>query len=382
MKPLEQAILILTFATFSLFVSGCANPIFETSKNNILDSVADNDESLEILFGVGRLAERNGRSDKAIEAYTAILDKRPEHTASLHRMGVIEAKRGSLENAMAFFDKAARNESANAELLGDIGYVHYLMGDLDAAENSLRAAIEENPEDERLLNNLGIVAGSKQHYARAMELFRQSLSEAEALASVAFLQSQTGQVDEAEENFARALKLDSRLDIAATGLIELNRNQQPPASDSDTTLPLNLSSPVRLASHDDVIETREPARPQTAEQKTGIFSRLRGPQSVVVGNEQQFELQIENRSATAAQNISVSLTLSPEMDVTVMDREADFDGANRRIVWRIPAIAAGATEVLTYAAKGRLEGSATQQITIRENNRPVGNLKLVTRVSP
>lgn len=260
MKSFDIAFLVLTFAALSLLSSGCANPIFETSRNNILQSVAENDESLEILFGVGRLAERNDRTDKAIEAYTAILEKRPDHADSLHRMGVIEAKRGLLNNAMKFFDQAIRSESASGQLLGDIGYVQYLMGDLDAAEISLRAAIAKSPGDERLLNNLGIVAGSKQHYARSMELFRQSLSEAESLASVAFLQSQTGQVEEAKENFARALKLDTRLDIAANGLIELDRSHRQPTNAPRDLLPKNLASQVRLVNHEEPADSPNASR--------------------------------------------------------------------------------------------------------------------------
>ena len=181
------------------------------------------DKSMEINFGIARVAERNDRVTQAVTAYHEILSKHPNHAPTLQRLGVISARQGRVDEALDYFSKAAEFEEPSAELLGDIGYAQYLADDYDAAAATLQKAALMSPNDERIINNLAIVLGMQRKYADSLELFRQTGSEAESLAGVAFTQSQTGQLDQAKSTYHRSLEMDPSLDIAANGLLELDR---------------------------------------------------------------------------------------------------------------------------------------------------------------
>lgn len=189
-------------------------------------SNAASDESLEINFGMARVAERNDRVDRAVTAYHEILSKYPDHVPTLHRMGVIAARQGRMDEAMDYFSNAAELEEPSAELLGDIGYAQYLANDHDSAAATLQKAAYLSPDDERVVNNLAIVLGMQEKYADSLDLFRQTGSEAESLAGVAFTQSQTGQLEQAKSTYHRSLEIDSSLEVAANGLLELDRHSR------------------------------------------------------------------------------------------------------------------------------------------------------------
>jgi Tfp pilus assembly protein PilF len=382
----------------TLAMSGCAKLLVDTDTSHLLTSVAQNEGSLETLYGIGRLSERNGNTEKAIEVYEAILEQHPDHANALHRMGIVNAKRGMLDDALKLLKQASTSETPSGELLGDIGYVYYLQGELDEAESALTEATKKSPENPRILNNLGIVAGAKKQFARSMDLFRQSNSEAESLASVAFLQSQTGQVDDAKDNFLRSLELDSKLDTAANGLISLQKStptrqpvQLPGNQPIQNAGPINNAdqphgvaprrSPIQLASYEDPVggKLAEPTSPESSLPQ--IATRLRGPKRSQVGQPIEFELLIENRSVSAAENVTVELKVSERMDVTVLDRQANFDGSNRTITWQVPSLAANSTETIKYSAVGRSAGSVLQTVSVAANSQPAGDLKLQTEIS-
>lgn len=175
------------------------------------------------MYSLARIAERNGRPEHAVKTHFDILKLNPNYGPSLHRLGVISCQRANFDQAMDFFNRAVDAGQPSAELMGDIGFALYLQGDLLAATDTLRRAAEIEPSNKRILNNLAVVLGSQKQYKDSVNLFRQTGTEAESLAGLAFVQSQTGQIADAKTNYHRALELDSKLTVAANGLIELNR---------------------------------------------------------------------------------------------------------------------------------------------------------------
>ena len=223
-------------------------------------SNAASDESLEINFGMARVAERNDRVDQAVKAYHEILSKYPNHAPTLHRMGVIAARQGRIDEAMNYFMNAAELEEPSAELLSDIGYAQYLANDYDSAAATLQKAAYLSPDDERVVNNLAIVLGMQKKYSDSLGLFRQTGSEAESLAGVAFAQSQTGELEQAKLTYHRSLEIDSSLEVAANGLMELERHSRS-AKDDHGSLSNNqvaTRAEVRIFPPTDSEQTRKP----------------------------------------------------------------------------------------------------------------------------
>jgi tetratricopeptide (TPR) repeat protein len=175
---------------------------------------------------VARLQEHQGNLAKAESLYADLLQRDPNNSELHQRLGVIASRQGDSERAIAYFQKAARLAPQNPDLLADYGYALYLAGDLHAAEKSFRQALAESGRNERALNNLALVLGDQQRFDEAYNVFRQTVGEASAHANVAYLYAQNGFGEKAIEHYTRALELDSELQAAQNGLLQLARQKQ------------------------------------------------------------------------------------------------------------------------------------------------------------
>ncbi len=217
---ITNTILIAGFLVMS--VSGCAalklQPVGEIGQ-----SLGIKPDSVEMQFGMARMMERKGKLTEAREAYQKILDTQ-SHPESLHRLGVIEIRQNRLDVGLKHLSKAVAAGDASAELLGDLGYAQFLSEDLTAAEQTLKKAVALDPSQNRNVNNLAIVVGKQDRLKESLQLFRQAGPEAQALANLAFVQSQSENLVKAKENYSRALDLDPKLKIAAVGLLEVDKH--------------------------------------------------------------------------------------------------------------------------------------------------------------
>jgi len=203
-------------------ISGCASiSIPSTWKGGkLLDGKAD---SVEIKFGVARMLERNGKLSEARKAYLEILSAQ-SHAPSLHRLGVSAIRQNRLDEGLKHLAEAVAAGDASAELLGDYGYAQFLAGEMAAAEATLEKAVSLDPSKKRNVNNLAIVIGKQDRFSESFRLFRTAGSEADALANLAFIQSQSNELGKARENYSKALDLDPKLKVAAIGLLEVDKN--------------------------------------------------------------------------------------------------------------------------------------------------------------
>ena len=390
-----------------------------------------------MLFGIGRLAERNGKTAKAIEAYQAILSGHPNHAPAMHRIGVIKARQGLIEEGVAWLQKASQTEAPTAELIGDIGYVHYLAGDLPAAKENLENGLRKKPNDERMTNNLAIVTGSLQDYNKSVNLFRQHGTEAEALAAIAYIQAQGGHIAAAKKNYLKSLDLDSKLEIAASGLMELDRNvssesfQQQPVNEIEMPSPVQLaayhpentqqqsselkatieSEPLNEASRIPSSRRDHPAadkvvllfpsdtEPMGAESMEAeplpveaidsntkpddepqVKARLRGPMRSIVGENTVYKVFVDNEGTVSTSNIEVELILDSSMEIVSVSHEAWHNADNNSVTWTLNEMAAGATEEIDFEAVSEIAGDKKQRLTIKVDGQPVGELTLDTKV--
>jgi|GEM_PF-1589604 len=205
---------LLTCVLLLATLSGCA-----LTKRPLFGRKAD--ETLERSISIARLTERHGNVQQARTMYTRLASEHPNHPVPHHRLGVLAAKAGNLEEAMQHFSRARQTGDNSAELLCDIGYLHYLQNNYAAAEEQLRAAIAAEPEHKRAHNTLGLVLAEEGRFNEALAAFRRAVNEAEALANLAYVQIQLGALQEAEANYHRALALNQSLKPAAEGLMHI-----------------------------------------------------------------------------------------------------------------------------------------------------------------
>ncbi|MFT5527298.1 MAG: Tfp pilus assembly protein PilF [Pirellulaceae bacterium] len=208
--------LFCSVLTLLAITQGCSLPSAMMSKN----SQQADAQSLERMISFARLQERHGKAGEATKLFQKVIEFSPENSMAHHRLGVIAAKTGNLEAAFAHFEQA-KGDSPSPQLLGDIGYAHYLSGDHPQAEESFRQALKLNPELKGTRNNLGVVLAESKRYDEALEEFMLAGTEAQAFSNLAFIQSQHRDLRGAKENYLRALDLDSDLKPAAEALLQL-----------------------------------------------------------------------------------------------------------------------------------------------------------------
>lgn len=198
---------------------GCASM---SPRNMIPWTFETKQEKIDRLLNVARLHERHDQMDEATQIYQQVLLADAKNVMARHRLGVIAVRDGRLADAQEHMQQAIALGQPSAELLGDMGYLYYLRHDLPAAEAQIRAALQLDPRDRRARNNLGLVLGEQGHFDEALAEFRQGGSEAEALANLAYVQSQMGALGEAEKNYHQALDRDKTLRSAAEALVQLS----------------------------------------------------------------------------------------------------------------------------------------------------------------
>ena len=112
-----------------------------------------------------------------------------------------------------------------------MGYAYLLIGDLESADQSLRAAVSMDSRNERAINNLAMVSGRRGKYNEALQLFQISGEDAEAYANLAYVMTENGHLGKAADAYHRALDLDADLTVAAEALVQLEPRLRPNAAE-------------------------------------------------------------------------------------------------------------------------------------------------------
>lgn len=177
-----------------------------------------------------RQYERSGQLQKAQELYAELQQESPRNGDLAHRLGIIHTRLGQHPQAAGQFEKALRSEPNDPRLLSDVGYSEFLRGDLAAAAGHLERALELQQDNRRAVNNLALVYGHQGRFDESLALFRRCASEADALASLANIHRQRGDHDLALACYEEILELDPTNASASAAMSELKpmvREQAP-----------------------------------------------------------------------------------------------------------------------------------------------------------
>lgn len=172
-------------------------------------------------LAMARLLERRGEIPQAEQFYRAILAANPNCAMAHHRLAVVLARQARFEEVEKHLLAAEQLGTTSADLFNDLGYAYYLQQRLPEAEQALRRALQQDPRHDAATTNLGLVLGTQGRYDEALALFKQTGSEAEAYANLAYVFAQTGRLQQAEETYLKALTLDSELRVAAKAMLQV-----------------------------------------------------------------------------------------------------------------------------------------------------------------
>ncbi|MCA9004358.1 MAG: tetratricopeptide repeat protein [Planctomycetaceae bacterium] len=215
--------MVLFSGVAALLTTGCSH------SHNVVGSglKLPMDESPQMVMA--RQAEENGQFVKAEQTYRVMLQRNPQNSVALHRMGIVNSKMGRHDVATKYLMEAVKVQPENPKYLTDLGYALYLQNDLPAAEIALEESIKRDPSTKRSFNNLSLVLGHQGRMDEAYQVARSVMSAEEAHANLGYICLQRGMLDDAARHYHRALEINPDLDSikeAVVQVAELQKKQQ------------------------------------------------------------------------------------------------------------------------------------------------------------
>lgn len=134
-------------------------------------------DDIDVLFELGSVQERAGNHAAAEKAFLSILQKHPDHAATLNYLGYMWADRGvNLERAADMLTRAVTQEPRNGAYLDSLGWAYFRLGKLDLAEKQLTDATQLLPRDATVFEHLADVLAKRGNTTRALDVYRNALT--------------------------------------------------------------------------------------------------------------------------------------------------------------------------------------------------------------
>lgn len=202
------------------------------------------EQALRVLVGLGDVHTFIGEYDRARESYREALKvieaTQPfadvkTHSAVHRKIGTTYERQGDFDRALEHLVEASKAlgktaflaPGSKAEILNDLGWIHFLRGNIEEAQKNLMIGLSlvEGSGDYRIVasihNRLGAVAYQKRDYELAASHVRKSLALRETIGDLSgvarlynnlgLLSLMLGDLREAEENFHRSSELLEKL---------------------------------------------------------------------------------------------------------------------------------------------------------------------------
>lgn len=166
----------------------------------------------EVDLALGDLARVRGELDQADSHYNRALDDVALRPSAYLGMARVQRARDEPALALDYFERARQLRPGDAVIHRELGYHHYLAGDLPAAIEAYRIASTLDPDDPSLWASLGGLrlasgdaAGAEQAFARSLEIEPGYA----ALSNMGTLRFEQGRHAEAAELFRKAAALNT-----------------------------------------------------------------------------------------------------------------------------------------------------------------------------
>jgi tetratricopeptide (TPR) repeat protein len=173
--------------------------------------VSQTPDEYELIFFLGIAQRRSGQPDRAIATFERISVEDEHYAEARTQIAAIHERRAEYADALAEVERAnAVKPSRELELYA--ATLRSKAGDFEGAVAHLETMLSEQPENDDLLYNLGVVYGEADRLDESIEYMRRALEEnpdnASALNYIGYSWAERGEnLDEAESMIARALEL-------------------------------------------------------------------------------------------------------------------------------------------------------------------------------
>lgn len=168
----------------------------------------------------GRQYLMEGRYSEAVTELTTATSLDPKLTEAHNLLGVAYDKKGFGERARESFERAVKME-ADADTLNNLGFSLYQSGNYRAAIDRLKRAAKLAPNDERILNNLGLAYCRLGKIDEAYNAFARATGPLTGNLNTAKMLERFGREDDAIRYYEAARQIDPNNTIALRRLADL-----------------------------------------------------------------------------------------------------------------------------------------------------------------
>jgi tetratricopeptide (TPR) repeat protein len=125
---------------------------------------------------------------------------------SHNALGVLADARKDYPAAMGHYEAALAVVPDSPLVLSNLGYSHYLAGNLDQAQARYQQVLAADPGNHAALANLGLLYARRARYDDAMAVMSSVMDKAKAHNDIGYIAFQNGDLDEAERLLAEAIR--------------------------------------------------------------------------------------------------------------------------------------------------------------------------------
>jgi len=174
-------------------------------------AVKESPGEYEAAFFLGVVRRRVGEGDGALEAFELIPPDHQHFAEARTQIATIYERRGLYDRALVEVERSAKLDPSR-ELDLYAATLRAKAGDVDGAVARIQALLVEDPEDDELLFNLGVVYGEAKRNEEAIAAMQRALARnpdnANALNYIGYTWAERGEhLDEAEKMIHRAIEL-------------------------------------------------------------------------------------------------------------------------------------------------------------------------------
>ncbi len=154
------------------------------------------------------------------------LDPKLAEASSL--LGVAYWRKGLRGQAQNSFEAAVKVQKDDPQILNNLGYLLYEMGEYDAAAKHLKRAAKLAPQDARILNNLALTQAERGNYDDAYKAFARALGDYTGHVNLAVRLQRHGQHKKAIKHLEKALALKPNSPDVLARLADLYDSEDKP----------------------------------------------------------------------------------------------------------------------------------------------------------
>lgn len=190
-------------------------------------------EIVDTYLTAAQQMENSGKWEEAIAYYEQVRQLEPRKTLFCARhLAILYDRKENFDKALEEYAVLIKANPKDAAAYNDKGYGYYRRGQFDLAEQHLRKAVEIDPKNALAWSNLGMALAQLGRYDESLSVFQKSaqkngntLTRAQALCNVAFIQASQGKWIEARDNYALALKEEPTMEKARAMMQRINEEK-------------------------------------------------------------------------------------------------------------------------------------------------------------